>query len=181
MAFPQYIDVAVELQEDDFSCVPVCVSMILAHVKRNNPNCHISTNGLQEIALAMGTDELGTPLDGVEGLNKLLEKSLPSVEFEYKFGCALSDIEKSLGASLPVIAWLKMPYSHSIVVTGIDKEKLKVYYNDPQKGKKQMEMGKFLSSWEALDRVLIKVKIGEKVQRRMSDFIEKKQDGDLAV
>ncbi len=179
MAFPQYIEVAAELQEDDFSCVPVCISMVLTYVKQSNPNSHVPANGVREIALAMGTDELGTPLDGVEGLNKLLEKSLPSVEFEYKFGCTLSDIEKSLEGGLPVIAWLKMPYSHSIVVTGIDKEKLAVYYNDPQKGKKQMEMSKFLSAWESLDKVLIKVKIGEKMQRRMSDYIGK--EGDTAV
>ena len=179
MTFPQFIDVPVELQEDDFSCVPTCVKMVLEHIRKTNSNCSIPIETLKEISLAMGTDELGTPLDGTKGLNSALEKAQPSIEFEDKIRSSLSEIEKELEQEKPVIVWLKIPFSHSVVVTGLSKETLTVYFNDPLKGKRELEMGKFLSAWEALDKILIKVKIGEKVQRTMTDFIEEKGSSEV--
>jgi len=177
MTFPQYIDVPVELQDDDFSCVPVCIKMVLEYIKQRNPDSNLPLKSLQELSSAMGTDELGTPLDGVQGLNSILNKTLPSIEFEGKIRCTLAEIEEDLEMEKPVFAWLKMPFPHSIVVTGLDKQTLTIYYNDPLKGKNKIEMGKFMSAWEALDRVLIKVKIGEKLQRTMIDFIDDKTEG----
>jgi hypothetical protein len=145
MSFPSFIDVPIEFQEDDFTCVPVCIKMILEHIRQINPGGFIPVSTLKEISLAMGTDELGTPLSGTEGINEMLRKAHPSLEFEGKTNCTLSDIEKEIQSGKPVVAFLKMPYPHSILVTGISKETLTVYYNDPQKGKREIEMGEFMS------------------------------------
>jgi hypothetical protein len=172
MTFPSILDVPTELQEDDFSCVPVCIKMILEFVRRGNPGGFIPNLSVEEISIAMSTDELGTRLSAVEGINAKLQKSVPSIEFESKTNCTFSDIENEIQQGKPVIAWLRMPHPHSIVIEGFDKTKLIVFYNDPQVGKRQMEMGRFMSSWDDMDNVLIKAKIGEKLQRVIPEFIE---------
>jgi len=176
MSLPSYMSVPMEFQENDFSCVPVCIRMILEFVRQQNVDGFIPDMSIEEISAAIGTDELGTSLSQVDKINEKLLKAVPSIEFEAKINCTLSDIEQEIEKGKPVIAWLRMPHAHSIVVTGINKEMLIVYYNDPQKGKRQMEMGKFMSAWESIDNVLIKVKIGEKIQRIMPDFAEESEE-----
>jgi ABC-type bacteriocin/lantibiotic exporter with double-glycine peptidase domain len=175
MALPSYLDVPIVFQEDDFSCVPACIKMILEFALKQNPIGLVIDISVQEIGESMGTDELGTPLSGVRGINEKLKKTVPSIEFEAKTNCVLKEIETEIQNEKPVVAWLKMPYPHSIVITGVDKKRLIVYYNDPQRGKSQMDMGKFMSSWKNIDSVLIKVKIGEKLQRVIPEFVEKKE------
>ena len=177
MAFPAYIEIPIVFQEDDYSCVPVCIKMVLTFISNQNSNYYIPINTIEEISRAMGTDLLGTSLSGVEGLNLCLLKSLPSIEFEGKENCSLAEIEQEISIGNPVIAWLKMPYPHSIVITGIDMQSLKVFFNDPQKGKEEMQMGKFMSCWESIDKVLIKVKIGENKQTTMPDFVKSAIEG----
>jgi hypothetical protein len=177
MAFPLYIEVPMEFQEDDYSCVPLCVKMIFDFIHQNNKDCYIPICTIEEIKLAMGTDLLGTSLSGVDGLNEMLLKARPSIEFEGKENCSLSEIEQEIRFDKPVIAWLKMPFPHSVVITGIDMGRLMVFYNDPQKGKEEMQMGKFMSCWEAIDKVLIKVKIGENKQTTMPEFVKSAIEG----
>jgi Papain-like cysteine protease AvrRpt2 len=83
----------------------------------------------------------------------------------------LAEIEKEIESGVHVIACLKMPYAHSVIITGISRETLTVYYNDPQKGKLEIEMGKFIDCWQGIDKVLIKTKIDETQQRTMTDFV----------
>ena len=155
--------------------------MILDFVRQQNTGSFIPDIKVKDIAAAIGTDELGTPLVGIERINEKLLKAVPSVEFETKTNCSLQEIEKEIRQGKPVIVWLKMPYPHSIVVTGLNSQTLIVFFNDPQKGKKQMEMGRFMSAWESMDNVLIRAKIGEKLQRVIPEYVEKEEKGSEGV
>jgi len=175
MALTSYLNVPLEYQEDDFSCVPVCIKMILEFVRQQNTTGYVPNMNIEEISQAIGTDELGTPLQGIEKINEKLLKAVPSIEFEAKMNCTFSEIEKEIQDGRPVIAWIKTPFAHSILVTGLNREALVLYYNDPQRGKRQIEMGKFMSAWESIDNVLIKVEIGGKIQRVIPEFVEKNE------
>ena len=173
MSLPSNLDVPLEFQENDFSCTPVCIKMVLEFVRRQNPTGYVPNLSVEEISKNVGTDELGTPLENVERINEKLHKTVPSVEFVAELNCSFDEIRNEISQGKPVIAWVRIPYSHSVVVTGLNEEMLVIYYNDPQLGKKQIEMGRFISAWNSSDNVLIKVKIGEKIQRIIPEYAEK--------
>lgn len=173
MSLASKLDIPLVFQEHDFSCVPTCIKMVLDFIQEQNPEGYIPEIDLEEVSSAIGTDELGTALENVKNINKKLEKAVPSIEFEALMNCNLDEIESEILKGNPVIAWIKNPFPHSIVLTGLDKELLVVYCNDPQKGKVRMEMGEFMSAWERMDNVLIKVKIGEKIQRIIPEYSQK--------
>jgi len=175
MSLPSYLDVPLIYQEKDFTCVPVCIKMVLDSIRAQNTNGYIPTMNVEEISMTIGTDELGTSLEDVEKINEKLVKAIPSIEFVAEMNRGFDEIEKEILQGKPVIAWIKIPYAHSVVITGVDKTLLTVYYNDPQRGKKQMDMGKFISCWQEADNTLIKVKIGEKIQRIMPEYAEKSE------
>lgn len=179
MSLTSNLDVPLEYQKNDFSCVPVCIRMVLEFVRNQNPSGYIPNLNVEEISEAIGTDELGTALENVKKINKKLVKAVPSIEFVAEINCSFAEVENEILQGKPVIAWVKIPFPHSIVVTGLNKESLILYYNDPQKGKVKIEMGRFMSNWNETDNVLIKVKIGEKIQRIIPEYAEKsEQNGD---
>jgi ABC-type bacteriocin/lantibiotic exporter with double-glycine peptidase domain len=179
MSLPSNLDVPMIFQENDFSCTPVCIKMVLEFIYKEHQEGSFPNMNVEEICNAMGTDLLGTPLENVDNINKKLDKAVPSIEFKAEMNCTFEEIENEILQGKPVIAWLKIPYSHSVVVTGLDKERLRIYCNDPEKGKRQMEMGKFISAWIDNYSVLIKVRIGEKIQRKIPEYIEKnRQEGE---
>lgn len=173
MSLASNLKVPLIFQEDDFSCVPICIRMILAFIVKTNPEGYIPEMNTEEISRSIGTDELGTALEKVKNINKKLQKAVPSIEFEDMINRNLDDIENEILGGKPVIAWIKNPFPHSIVLTGLDKELLTIYCNDPQKGKVKMKMGEFMSAWARMDNVLIKVKIGEKIQRIIPEYAQK--------
>ena len=170
MTLPSYLEVPIIYQETDFSCVPVCIKMVLEFIRSQNTDGYIPDIDVNEISETIGTDELGTSLDNVKKINEKLLKTVPSIEFVTEMNCSFSEIEEEVLHGKPVVAWARLPFSHSVVVTGVDTTLLVVYYNDPQKGKKQMEMGRFISCWGEMDNTLIKVKVGEKLQRIMPEY-----------
>ena len=175
MSLPSNLDVSLEYQENDFSCTPVCIKMVLEFVRKENPTGYIPGMNVEEISKTVGTDELGTPLENIGKINEKLLKAVLSVEFVAEINCSFDEIENEILQGKPVIAWVKIPHPHSVVVTGLNKDLLIVYYNDPELGKKQIEMGRFISAWDRNNNVLIKVKIGEKIQRVIPEYAEKKE------
>jgi len=170
------LDVPMIYQEDDFSCTPVCIKMVLEYIRRKFPD--VPDLDITTIAKAIKTDDGGTMFANLKGVNNELIKSSPSIDFVPEWGCKLEDIEAELKAQHPVIAWVTMPspqgpYSHSIVITDIDKENLAIYYNDPVYGKKEMPLGEFISMWKESFSILIKIKIGERRQRFIEEYVEK--------
>ena len=175
MSLPSNLDVPLEYQDNDFSCTPVYIKMVLEFIRVQNPIGYVPNIDVEEISRTIGTDELGTPLQNVENINKKLVKAVPSIEFVAEINCSFDEIENEILNGKPVIAWVKIPYHHSVVVTGLNRDSLIIYYNDPESGKKQIEMGRFISAWNSIDNVLIKAKIGEKIQRIIPEYAEKKE------
>jgi len=143
---------------------------------------------IEDIAEILGTSELGTALENIKNINKNEEilKAIPSIEFEDKMMCGLSEVEMEITENRPIIAWISVSvdsreFVHSVVITGIDMEKHLIYYNDPIYGKKEEHIGKFMSMWEKVDRTLIKVKIGKREQRLLDEWIRmKEQRGEVS-
>jgi len=173
MALPSILDVPVIPQEDDYTCTPACIKMLLEFV-RNTHSGYVPDMNVDEIAKIIGTDELGTPLDQVEKINESLIKAVPSIEFKSELNCSFIEIENEIQSEKPVIAWIKKPHSHSVVVKGLDKNKLIVFINDPESESKHitMQMGKFIDAWARNSNILIKIKIGERMQRVMPEYTQ---------
>jgi len=172
MALPSHLEVPPICQEDDYSCVPFCILMILEYIRTQNARNYIPPITIEKISQVIGTDIDGTPLDNIEAINKELEKAVPSIEFVTAENCSINELEAEILNGKPVIAWVRMPYPHSIVVTGLDRRALVIYLNDPEVGETQIEMGRFSSGWNEMGNILIKVKIGEKIQRIIPEYAE---------
>lgn len=164
------MDVPIEYQDDDFSCTPVCMLMVLKYIKDK------FTSGFPDLALATiskaiktSADEGGTTFDNIENINELFKKTSPSLEIVPDFRCKFEEIiEEVKKNNHPVIAWVLMsdpngPYEHAIVITDVDEDKLLIYCNDPVYGRQTIPTRQFMEMWNGCFRTLIKFKIGEKV------------------
>lgn len=163
------MDVPLEHQDDDFSCTPVCMKMVLEYVKSRFsdgfPNLDIAK--ISE-TLKASADLGGTTFENIKNINEEFKKTRPSLEFVPGLNHKIEDIKDEIMHDRPVIAWVMMPdpngeYPHSIVITDIDEDNLLIYYNDPVYGKETVSIRQFMDMWNGNFRVLIKIKIGEKV------------------
>jgi predicted double-glycine peptidase len=175
------LDVPLEKQEDDYSCTPVCMKMVLEYIRNK------FSEGLPDLDSSMiakivktkaSADEGGTTFENVELINEELNTARPSLRFVAVDGCELEDIKKELANDHPVISWVMMPssqgdYPHAKVVTGIDDdEKLLIFCNDPVYEKEEIPLRKFFVMWGKAYRILIKVEIGEEKQRSIKEWIK---------
>lgn len=144
------LDVPLEHQDDDFSCTPTCMKMVLEYVKNKFsggfPNLDIAK--ISEI-LKTSADLGGTTFDNIKNINDAFKKTRPSLEFVPNLNHKIEDIKKEIANNRPVIAWVMMPdpngdYPHSIVITDIDEDKLLIYYNDPVYGKETIPIREFM-------------------------------------
>jgi len=172
------LKVPVALQPNSYTCVSTSLKMVYDYfneVLKGDLNLDID-----EISKSIGTTEDGTDFDDIEKINsnpKILI-SMHSVEVIAKYGnYGLSDIENEINNGRPAIAWILPPeaknryYEHSVVITGVDRDKYTVYCNDPFHGEKEIKLGEFMSLWSATDRTLIKFKVGKRVQRLLDEWI----------
>jgi len=172
------------LQEDGYSCVPRCIKMIFMYIS----NCLEGVApdlDIDDIAEIMETRIDGTLPENVRNLNTNLKvlRAIPSLEFDVGLMHSFSEIEEEIRANRPVIVWVELSEgihrcTHAIVITGVDKEKHLIYYNDPIFGEKEEEIGTFMSKWESVDRLLIKVKIGKREQRLLDEYVRREEKGE---
>lgn len=164
------MDVPVEYQDDNFSCTPVCISMVLKAIKDKFASGFPDLN-LEAISKAIKTsaDEGGTTFRNIKKINEFFKKTSPSLEISPEFGRKFEEIVEEVKVEhRPVIAWVLMPdpvapYEHSVVITDLDEDKLIIYCNDPVYGKVEIPTRQFINMWNGCCRILIKFKIGEKV------------------
>jgi len=148
--------------------------MVLDFLSKQNPKLVIPS--LEEIITAIGTNELGTEYGSIENINQLLEKSVPSVEFKRDSSYPdWKSILSDLADGKPVILWIECKdqlgnrYGHSIVVNGYINNK--VLYKDPLNGNMDEGIDTFLSKWDEMNRYTIRVKVGERTERKITEFL----------
>ena len=148
--------------------------MIFDFIKEQYPDNNVPDFDLDRIGKICKTLKVGTLPADIVNLNKVPEVTTtkPSVEFEFKLRThPFEELLIEINLKQPPIAWIwtsdefkKKEFHHAIVVTGIEDER--VYYNDPIFGKVSMTKDEFLSKWDDEDRVLVKVKIGQKKPKK---------------
>jgi len=156
--------------------------MVMDYLK-NALSINVSNLTIDEIAKIVETKEDGTLIDDVEKMNsnKKILQAVPSIEFKVKYSCKFSEIENEINAERPVIVYLYVRedhrgFVHSVVITGLDKENNLIFYNDPIFGEVQEDIGTFISMWEEVDSLMIKVEKGKREQRKMSEYIDTESD-----
>ena len=174
------LDVPLEKQEEDYTCTPVCMKMVLEYIRdkfsEGLPDLDSSIIA-KTIKTKASADEGGTTFENIELINEKLKKTRPSLRFVAVWGQNFSEIKDELENDHPVIAWVMMPssqgdYPHSKVITGIDdEEKLLIYCNDPVYEREDIPLTKFYNMWERAYRILIKVEIGEEKQRSIEEWV----------
>jgi len=180
------LDVPLEKQEDDYSCTPVCMKMVLEYIQDRfsegfpDLDSSLIAETIKTKASNLA-DDGGTTFENIELINEKLKKTRPSLRFTVNTWQTFSDIKKELKKGHPVIAGVFMPssqgaYGHSKVITGMDDdEKLLIYCNDPVYEKEELPITKFLSMWKEAYSILIKVEIGEEKQRSIEEYLDKQR------
>lgn len=152
------------------------MKMVLEYVKNRFsegfPNLDISKIS---VVLKTSTDIGGTTFENIKNINEEFRKTRPSLEFVPGLYHKIEDIKEEITHDRPVIAWVLMPdpngnWKHSIVITDIDENKLLIYYNYPVYGKETVSIRQFMEMWDGNARVLIRIKIGEKVT--LSEYMD---------
>lgn len=130
-------------QEQDYSCLPACVRIVLSHFGMNLSE--------QEIGLACKTTPRGTDLD--EAAAGLISLGLKVMKLKQ---AGIDEILRSLKQQRPVIAFLsvqELPYGfaigmHAVVVNGYEENQ--VSFIDPARGEEiTISMKTFLKAWRA--------------------------------
>lgn len=158
--------------------------MAIDYVRRvlAEPAPQIPSFEVKEIAKIVGTTVTGTELRNVPDINRALERSIPSVEFVVDYvSHDFREIEEELAHYRPVIPWLFIreagrEYEHTLVVRGYEPQQQLIDVNDPQRGNgrpTQMPITQFIEEWEGTERMLIKLKVGARIQRRLTEYMEK--------
>jgi len=176
------LDVPLKFQEDDYSCTPTCMKMVLEYI-RNKFSEGFPDLGISLIAKTVkaSADEGGTTFENVELINEKLKKVRPSLRFVAGSGHRFAEIKEELTNDHPVITWVMMPSSqgdfpHSLVIRGIKEQELLIYCNDPVYGREEIPIRKFIDMWEKSFRILIKVEIGEEQQRSIDEWVENQEN-----
>lgn len=125
--------------------------------------------------LKTSADIGGTTFENIKNINEEFRKTRPSLEFVPGLYHKIEDIKEEITHDRPVIAWVLMPdpngnWKHSIVITDIDENKLLIYYNAPVYGKETVSIRQFMEMWNGNSRVLIRIKMGEKVT--LSEYMD---------
>ncbi len=144
----------------------------------------VPTFEIRHIAKIVRTRDNGTWQPNVRNINTALQRSIPSVEFTVDSKAHdFKEIEQELARSKPVIPWLLIhepgrDYEHTIVVTGYNRVNQQIAVNDPMpsrsNGPSLMNITQFIEEWEATERTLIKLKVNQRVQRMLTEWVEVK-------
>jgi len=136
---------------------------------------------IDDVGKIIETREDGTLPENVKNLNTDLDvlRVIPSLEFDVDLRMhSFSEIEEEIEANRPLIAWIELTEgihiaTHAVVITGLDREQEFIFYNDPMFGEVQEDIPSFMSKWENVDRLIIKVKIGTREQRLLDEYVRK--------
>lgn len=173
---PIRLDLQPVYQPNNYTCVPACLKMILDYIR---PTLDMEENipifEVEQIADIVETKEDGTSFEDVRNLNKEILKANPSVEFATRRQSNIKEIIEEINHRRPIIVGIAIEesgvYNHSVVITGIDMGNQLIYYNDPIYGEREEGLGSFMSKWERFDNYIIKLKLGERQQRKLEEWM----------
>src|SRR5208283_4154472 len=103
------LDVPVILQEEDFTCVPVCLRMVIEYLNRNILRSQIGDLEIPNIVTTVRCKRIGTSIYDVRNMNETSEllRAIPSVEFKAENTPREWDqIEREIHEGRPVIPYL---------------------------------------------------------------------------
>ncbi len=166
------------LQEDGYTCVPRCVKMVLMYVSKLSADTRVPDFDLHKISKIIETKADGTYAQSILNMNKAPEiaSSKPSIEFELELKYhRLEELVQEINDGQPPIVWVSLydanrihRCTHAIVITNIEGGK--VYFNDPMFGARSELVESFITRWDEVDRIVVKVKIGKKKQKMLEEF-----------
>jgi ABC-type bacteriocin/lantibiotic exporter with double-glycine peptidase domain len=152
--------------------------MVIDYLKEVTGDSKIPSFSIRQIARIVHTKHDGTDFDDIQEINKKLERVVPSLEFEvdsrsYQF----REVEAELAHQRPVIAWLyindeKGGCYHTAVLVGYDRLNQMVMLNDPLRGQISITVGDFMAEWQGTEQSLIRLRLGDRLQRRITEYIE---------
>jgi hypothetical protein len=154
--------------------------MIFDFIQDTYPNSCVPDFDLDKIGKICKTLKIGTLPKDILNLNNIPEVAIakPSIEFELKLKFhTFEELAAETDSKQPPIAWIwsldeakKKKFDHAVVIRGIENHR--VYYNDPVFGELNVPVEDFLSRWDDEYRVLVKVKIGQKKEKKLMEFME---------
>jgi len=165
-------------------CVPICIYIVLETMRQTIKGIPKLT--VDRISKIIGTEGDGTPLGyNIEKINDELIHTIPSLEFKIdylvsKWEIICNDINMQAPFKRPVIMAI-MQYDthqtdfvkHTVVLLKADNAN--VVYFDPIYGEMFEPTNKFYNQWLYMDRFCIRLKIGERAQRIIEEFVEKER------
>ncbi len=134
---------------------------------------------IDDIGSIIGTKEDGTPFEEIKKINKAIVEATPSVEFDAEYKAhKFNEVLEEIANNRPVIAWVAVEengiFNHSVVITGVDMTTQLIYYNDHIYGQSMEPIGKFISKWDKVDTILIKLKLGAREQKSLDEWVRER-------
>ena len=173
-------------QDDQNSCVPHCLCMVLDHyrIKEGFWVYGFNVEDIKEICET--SRQMATSYRHVENLNKELKtKSNPILTFYPDANYSWDKILEELNEKRPVIAYLKSdrvhPLAHSVIVRKYDPSTDEITMIDPKKGEDLIAredilyIGDFLVLWENAFNILIPVSEGEVFQTDLEKVLKESE------
>ncbi len=159
-------------------CAPACLKMVLDYLREATGDSKIPDFSLRQIAKIVHTKIDGTDFPDIQEINEKLERPIPSLEFEVDDRShQFREIEDALEHQCPAIAWLHFDTGegeccHAAVVVGYDRVGQTIMLNDPLRGQITLTVGDFMGEWQRTEQMLIRVKLGDRLQRRITEYFE---------
>jgi hypothetical protein len=148
------------------------------YINALSADARVPDYNLDKIAKLIETRADGTYAEKILNINKATEilAAKPSIEFELELKYhRLNELIEEIEAGQPPIVWVSLydkshthRCTHAIVITNIENDQ--VFFNDPMFGKQSELVESFITRWDEVDRIIIKVKIGKKKQKMLEEF-----------
>lgn len=172
-------------QTEPNTCVPTTIKIVLEMMRHKIDG--IPDLSVDQIAKIVGTQEDGTPLGyNIERINEHLKLTNPFLDFKVEFlipewQIICDDINEMNPFRKSVILLIMQYDSHELnwfqhAVVLIEANNDYVTYFDPIYGDMAEPTNKIYHQWEMNDRLCIRLKIGERVQRILEEYQESEEE-----
>ena len=168
-------------QRNPNDCVVTCMLMVMTWARAKYAD--VAEFKYEELARILEWDRDGTPLKNVVKLNshKRIRKFTYQPEFYYGWATGMSFIWDEIDIGRPIIAYLLQKHldshrRHSVVVIGHSNDRTRMHLNDPSNdGPILVPVGEFQDEWNSLYRTNAHVRVVERLDTKIEDFVEEEE------